>query len=158
MSLLPLFVWLGNTPVGAFMQRSTWGFAVVEMVHLLGLALLGGSVLVIDLSLLGFGLRGVRKTQVVRSLAPLFRLSLVAMLVTGVLLLSEEALKCYYSPAFRLKILALALAVPLSWALHRQALRNGGADDASRRVRFAAALSLALWLCVGIAGRAIGFI
>ena len=82
------------------------------MVHLLGLALLGGSVLVIDLSLLGFGLRGVRKTQVVRSLAPLFRLSLVVMLVTGVLLLSEEALKCYYSPAFRLKILALGAAPP----------------------------------------------
>jgi len=140
------------------MQSSTWGFAVVEMVHLLGLALLGGSVLVIDLSLLGFGLRGVKKSQVVRGLTPVFRLSLVVMLVTGVLLLSEEALKCYYSPAFRLKILALALAVPLSWALHRQALRNGGTDDATSKVKLAAAVSLALWLCVGVAGRAIGFI
>lgn len=39
--LLSLFRWLGTTTVGQFMQSSTWGFAIVEMVHLLALALLG---------------------------------------------------------------------------------------------------------------------
>jgi len=140
------------------MQKSSWGFAVIEMVHLLALAILGGSILVINLRLLGYGLRGVRKGRVVGALAPLFRGSLAVMLVTGVLLLSEEALKCYYSPAFRLKILALALAVPLSWAIHRQTLRNADLDRVSQPWKVAAAVSLVLWLCVGLAGRAIGFI
>ena len=53
MSLHGWFMALAHSPLGHAMQTSKWDFAVVEMVHLLALALLGGSVLVIDLRLLG---------------------------------------------------------------------------------------------------------
>jgi hypothetical protein len=45
-----LFLWLGQTGLGTFMRESTWGFAIVETIHLLGLAVLGGAVLVGNLT------------------------------------------------------------------------------------------------------------
>jgi len=52
-----LFVALGQSALGRYMQTSVWGFAVVEAIHLLAIAVLGGSVLIIDLRLLGVILR-----------------------------------------------------------------------------------------------------
>jgi hypothetical protein len=147
MSLLPLFVWLSRTSVGIFMQQSTYAFAIVEMVHLLALALLGGTVLIADLSLFGIGFKGPKAAELARELSPWLLGSLALMVISGVLLLSEEALKCYYNPAFRLKMLFLFLAVLFYFTIHRRA-----------RSKVTAGVSLALWLSVGLAGRAIGFI
>jgi len=77
--------------------------------------------------------------------------------ISGVLLLSEEALKCYYNPAFRWKMLLLFLAVSFYFTLHRKVVRSA-ATRASMLSRAAAILSLVLWLGVGLAGRVIGFL
>jgi hypothetical protein len=50
--MLSWFIALSHTPLGQYMQNSRWGFAVVEAIHLLGLAVLGGVILVVDLHLL----------------------------------------------------------------------------------------------------------
>jgi hypothetical protein len=93
------------------MQTSKWDFALIEMVHLLALALLGGSVLIVDLRLLGIALKGESARLIGRDLSRVLIASLIAMILTGVALLSEEAGKCYYSPAFRWKMALLAAAV-----------------------------------------------
>ena len=56
MSLLEFFQWLQFSPLLVEMRSSPWIFPIIASVHLLGLALLGGAVLVVDLRLLGFGL------------------------------------------------------------------------------------------------------
>jgi hypothetical protein len=155
--LLPLFQALNNSALGAYMTNSTYGFAMAEVVHLLALALLGGTVLLIDLRLLGIGLRHQTVARVARSLSPLLTGSLVAMLVSGVLLVSGEALKCYYNPAFRVKMLLLVVAVTFYFALHRRVVAKA-AITPSLWTKAAALISLALWLSVGLAGRAIGFL
>jgi hypothetical protein len=60
---------LAHSPLGHAMQTSRWGFAVVEMVHLLGLAILGGSVLIVDLRLLGVILKGESAITINRELS-----------------------------------------------------------------------------------------
>jgi len=80
-------------------------------VHLLALATLGGSVLIIDLRLLGLVLKGESARTIGRDLGRILLGSLVLMIVSGVMLLSEEALKCYYSPAFRWKMTLLFTSV-----------------------------------------------
>jgi hypothetical protein len=155
--VLTAFRWLSQTSVGAFMQQSQYAFAAIEIVHLLALALLGGIVLFVDLSLLGFGSKKTPVGQTARELLPLLIASLVVMAVSGVLLLSEEALKCYYNPAFRWKMLLLFLAVSFYFTLHRKIVRSAAAR-ASFWSKAAAVLSLTLWLGVGLAGRAIGFL
>jgi hypothetical protein len=140
------------------MQTSKWDFALVEMVHLLALAILGGSVLTVDLRLLGFVLKHESAVAIVRDLSRLLLGSLVLMILSGVALLSEEALKCYYSPAFRWKMALLAAAVLFYFTLHRQALLRMGKGEPTWSSRAAAIISLTLWLGVGVAGRAIGLI
>jgi hypothetical protein len=154
MSLLPLFQWAAHTPLFSVMRDSKWGFAVVEMVHLLALASLGGTVLVVDLGILGIGLRRQSPSRVACELAPLFRASLIAMAMSGSLVVSAEALKCYYHPAFRLKMVLFALAVLFHFTVHRRAVQT----PPSLRTKLVAAASLTLWLGVGLAGRAIGFL
>jgi hypothetical protein len=156
--MLSWFVTLGNSGLGQYMQASRWGFAVVEAVHLLGLAVLGGAVLIVDLRLLGLVLKGESARNVSRGLSTLLLSSLALMLVTGIALVSEEALKCYSSPAFRWKMALLAAAVLFYFTLHRAALLRTEKHDVNVWSRVTALISLTLWLGVGVAGRAIGLL
>jgi hypothetical protein len=157
-NLLPWFVALSHSGLGQFMQNSKWGFAVIEAVHLLALALLGGVVLLVDLRLLGVVLRQESARVIGRDLSRLLLGSLAVMIVSGVMLVSEEALKCYHSPAFRWKMVLLAAAVLFYFTLHRQALLRIDKGRPGVWSRTAALISLTLWLGVGIAGRAIGLL
>lgn len=158
MSVHAWFMALANSPLGHLMQTSRWGFAIVEMVHLLGLAILGGSVLVVNLRLLGVILKGESARVIGSNLGRLLLGSLIVMVLSGIAMLSEEAGKCYYSPAFRLKMALLAAAVLFYFTLHRRALLRTDKGTPTVWTRMAAILSLLLWFGVGIAGRAIGLL
>ncbi len=157
MRAVDLFQWLGHTAIGLVIRHSKWGVALTEMVHLLALAALGGSILIVDLRLLGVGLRRQSALRVKREVAPIFWGSLFVILVSGVLILSTEPMKCYHSEAFRAKMLLLFLALLFHFTLHSKAVKAEPAI-ASVWSRSAGAFSLALWLGVGLAGRAIGFL
>jgi hypothetical protein len=152
------FVALSHSALGHAMQTSKWGFALVETVHLLALAALGGSVLMLDLRLLGIVLRKESARIISRDLGRILLGSLLAMILSGVALLSEEALKCYYSPAFRWKMALLVAAVIFYFTLHRIALLRADQNEPNLWSRAAAVISLSLWLGVGVAGRVIGLL
>jgi hypothetical protein len=152
------FVALAHSALGQAMQTSKWGFALVETVHLLAIAALGGSVLVIDLRLLGIILRRESARVISRDLGRILLGSLVLLIFSGIAMLSEEALKCYYSPAFRCKMALLATAVLFYFTLHRRALLHTDRGIPNAWSRGAAIISLTLWLGVGVAGRAIGLL
>jgi putative copper export protein len=134
------------------MSASVWAFAVVEMFHLLALAMLGGTVLILNLRLLGLRLQRRPVQEVARELSPYALASLAVLIFSGALLLIDGPLRYYGNAAFRIKMLLLALAVIFSLTLHRRVIRS------ERNARIAAVISLTLWLSVGLAGRAIGFI
>jgi len=156
--MLSLFVALAHSPLGEYMQSSKWGFALVETVHLLALAILGGSVLMVDLRLLGLILPKESAKTVGKDLSKLLLVSLFFLVLSGVAMLSEEALKCYHNPAFRWKMALLIVAIVFYFTLHRKALINTDKQAPTPWSRAAAVISLALWLGVGVAGRAIGLI
>jgi hypothetical protein len=140
------------------MQTSQWAFAVTEMVHLLALAALGGSVLFLDLRLLGITLRNESASVISRDLSRILLVSLAVMILSGIGLLSEEAMKCFYSPAFRWKMALLVTAVTFYFTIHRKTALRASTTTASLSQRAVAVISLLLWLGVGVAGRAIGLI
>jgi hypothetical protein len=158
MSILQLFRWLSHTPFSVFLRHSTWGFAIIETLHLLGLAALGGAILIVDLRLLGIGLRRQPISRVARELSPVLLGSLGVMLISGALLVMTGPLKYYHSPSFRLKMLFFLLAVAFYFTLHRSVVRSNADVAPSAWSKVAAVVSLALWLGVGLAGRAIGFL
>jgi len=66
MSLLPFFQWVSTTSLSQAISTSPWAFAVTESMHLLALSVIGGAVLIVDLRLLGLGLRSQSVAQVAR--------------------------------------------------------------------------------------------
>ena len=156
MELLPYFEWIEASSLGDAIRQSLWLFPVIEAVHLLGLCVLGGAVLIVDLRMLGVGLRGYAIAQIARDARPWFMGALVLMLTTGAALFASEAIKCYYNTSFWVKITALPLAIVLTLLIRdRMALR---ADmDVTPATKVVGITSIALWLTVAAAGRWIGF-
>ena len=157
MTLLDFFKWLQYSPPLTAMRSSPWVFPVIASIHLMGLALIGGAVLVVDLRLLGFGLRRQPVAQVARDAERWMLVSLLVLLPTGILqFMCFAATKYYYLTAFWLKITTLSLALVFTFAVRRRVVM---ADE--RRIspvwnRLVALVSLALWSTVAIAGRLIG--
>ena len=155
--LLPFFQWCESTALGTAIRMSPWAFAVIESVHLLGLAVIGGAVLLVDLRMLGFGLRNQRIAELARAVFPWLVGSLVVMLLTGVGLFLSEPLKCYDSRAFWVKMISLGLAMLFTLTIRRRVTL---ADETRVRpiwFKLVALVSLALWFGVGGGGRWIGF-
>jgi uncharacterized protein DUF6644 len=155
--LLPFFQWCESTALGTAIRMSPWAFAVIESVHLLGLAVIGGAVLLVDLRMLGFGLTNQRIAELAGAVFPWLVGSLVVMLLTGVALFLSEPLKCYDSRAFWVKMISLGLAMLFTFSIRRAVTM---ADETRVRpiwFKLVALVSLALWFGVGGGGRWIGF-
>src|ERR1700744_851046 len=146
------FIWFGHTPVGLYMRDSTNGFAVVETAHLLGLALLGGVILLLGLGALNRAVAGETPASTARSLRPVFAVGVTVMLASGVLLVASKPLRYFLSSPFRWKIALLAAGVALYAWLDRRLTRPGH-DAVTRTDRQLAALLIILWFGVGLAGR-----
>jgi len=155
--LLAFFKWCEASGVGKGISGSVYLFPVVEAVHLLGLAVIGGAVLIVDLRLAGLGLRHQPVSRVARDAEPWLIASLLVMLVSGFLLMASEAMRCYYNGAFWLSIWSLLLAMIFTFTIRR---RVAAADaDAVKPIwaRLVALVSVMLWSGVGIGMRGIGF-
>src|SRR4030095_13808455 len=117
---LPFFTWCENTAIGEAIRNSQWLFPVIESVHLLGLVVIAGAVLVVDMRLFGVGLRRQPVAVLARDAQPWLIGGLVVMVTTGVLLFLAEAIKCYYSAAFAVKMTSLFLALIFTFTVRRQ--------------------------------------
>jgi hypothetical protein len=150
-----------NTAGGTAIRESIWVFPVLDAVHVWSLALFFGSVTVFDLRLLGVGLRREPVFEVARRLLPWTGTGFACMAVTGGLLFWSEPMKCYGSTAFRVKLVAMILAGVNALAFHLTTYRSVAAWDQTRptpvSARLAGFVSLALWICVAVSGRLVGY-
>jgi hypothetical protein len=154
--LLPFFQWCEAMWLGNAIRDSLWLFPVIEAVHLLGLCVLGGTVILVDLRMLGLGLGRQTIAQLARDARPWLIASLVVMLATGTALFLSESVKCYYSQSVWVKITTIPLAIAFTFTIRDWTARAGGLD-ATRRTRAVALASLTLWFVIAAAGRWIGF-
>jgi len=146
---------LEMTYIGRAIRESLWLFPAIEAVHLLGLAVIGGSILVVDMRLLGAGITRLRSSEVLASAKPWFVGALVTMFATGIPLFLSEAIKCFYNTSFWVKMVALATGIVFTFAVrNRVASRDGAPPWLARTI---GALSRAVWFTVAAAGRWIGF-
>jgi hypothetical protein len=157
MSVLSFFTWCESSSLGEAIRNSHWLFPVIECFHLLGLALLGGSVLVVNLSLLGFGLGPRPVAQLWRDTRPWLAGSLAVMLASGFLLFTSEAVKLYYHEAFWVKMTSLLLSIVFTFTVQRATALQDPGHVSRLRSRAVALASLLLWSAVGTGGRWIGF-
>jgi uncharacterized membrane protein YhdT len=157
MSLLTFFQWCEASGIGETIRRSSWLFPVIEAIHLLGLGVIGGAVLVVDMRLLGLGLRRQSAAQLTRDAQPWLVGSLVLMIITGGLLFLSEAIKCYYHDAFWFKMTCLFLAIVFTFTIQRKVTMTEETRLSPVWSKVVAVVSVLLWAGVGIGGRWIGF-
>ena len=151
-SLLPAFEWLQGTHIGETIRHSAALIALLEIVHLIGLALLIGTILMVDLSLLGRGIGRQPVSRIARELRNWTIAGLAIMLASGPLILTSEAVRCYKTPAFWVKMALLALAITFHLTIHRRVVQ---ADPPGASAKAVARVSLALWFGVALAGKGI---
>jgi hypothetical protein len=151
------FMWCETTAVHNAIANSLWAFAVIESIHLLALAAIGGAVLVVDMRMLGLGLKQQPISEVARNAYPWLVGSLIVMIATGIPLFLSEPTKCYYSYPFWVKMTALALAIVYTFTIRRAVTRSDESRFGPVVYKLTALASLMLWFTVGAAGRWIGF-
>jgi hypothetical protein len=95
MSIYPFFEWWSNSPLGTYVRHSSYAVPLVEVVHLIGLATLLGSLVVMDLGLIGIGMRRQPVGEYARSLATWEWRGLTLMVLSRVPIFMQEAIRCY---------------------------------------------------------------
>lgn len=153
--LFPFFDWLGHSGVGLTIRSSRVLIALTEIIHLLGLTMLVGTVLMVDMALFGFGIRRHPTARIAAELAPWTTGGLAVMLISGPLILSSEARKCYDSSFFWEKMAILVAAIIFHFTVHRRVARSEP-PAGPFRARLVACVSLGLWISVALAGKMIG--
>jgi hypothetical protein len=139
------------------MRASPWLFPVIATIHLMGLALIGGAVLVVDLRLLGFGLRNQPVAALAHDAERWLLRGLAVMVFTGILLFMCFATKYYFLTFFWVKMAALILVVIFTLSVRRRVAMANDADVNPMRCKLVALVSMFLWTTVAVGGRYIGF-
>jgi hypothetical protein len=131
----------------------------IQTVHILAVALVISSVLLLSLGVFGLHGRGQPLARTVGRFVPAIRWGLPVLLVSGALMITAEPDRALPNPAFQLKMALLVAAAALTWASTRR-LQGGSAlraPGAGVGMRVATAVALGLWLAVLVAGRWIAY-
>jgi hypothetical protein len=158
MSFLAWVTWLNDTSWSMFLRENDYAFAIIETIHVIGLAFSVGLIMWVDLRLVGASMKGLRVSDVIAQFERWAIGGFLVMFVSGMLLLLSEPLKCYSAVSFRIKAILLIAAGLNVWFFNAQVRSNIGEWDASGRTpawraRLAGMLSLTLWLGIIVAGR-----
>jgi len=160
-TLLEALTALQNMALPSALRVSRWVYPVVNASHILGLALLFGAILPLDLRLLGFW-RKMPIKPLARVLIPVAVSGLMISVTTGLLLFSVGAAKYAATPLFQVKLLLLLAAVVNALLLRRAADWTLALVPEmpvnSARLQLAGGLSIALWLAVIFCGRFLAYI
>jgi hypothetical protein len=142
------------SPPAQWLRFSRWGYAAVNTTHVIGIALLVGGILPLDLRLLG-AWRSVALEPLARVLVPVAATGLLLAMATGAFLFITRAPEYAAIDLFLLKLALIAMG-----GLHALILHFGpGLENASRaRLRTAGAVSLSIWLAALVCGRLLAFV
>jgi hypothetical protein len=155
-SFRPYFEWCGNTWLGTTVRDTIWAFPLIETFHLLALAVLLGSVLIVNLSVFGLGKRYVPAAQMARQMEPWMLVSIGVLIASGIPMAFSEPMKCFESISFPIKMGLILLGIASQLTIQRKWVIAG--DTTARKAKFAAVLSIAIWTLVGAAGKGIPYV
>lgn len=161
MDLQSLFQQLHDTPVATAIRESGTLFPWIESVHVLAITTVVGSIIIVDLRLLGVASRKRPISRLSAEVLPITWTAFVIAAITGSLLFSSNAVKYSHNTMFLAKMSLLVLAFFNMLAFHAITSRGIERWDAAptppTRVRLTGAASLLIWIAVITCARWIGF-
>ena len=149
-----------HSGIGEWMRSNVLAMPWVNAAHVLCVTLVFGSVLVVDLRLLGLLDRGRTVTGISREMLRLTWAAFAGAAVSGALFFSANATTYWFNTAFRFKMLAIVLAGINMLVFQTATFRSVAAWDRNtppRAAKIAGALSILIWVSVIVLGRVIGF-
>jgi hypothetical protein len=157
---MDFLVWLEGTGIANAIRTIPWMYPAFETGHYIGLSLLVGGILLIDLRVLGFA-RGLSLRSMI-GLLPFVWVGFIINVTTGSLLFIYGAIGFGTNRAFWLKMTFMVLAglnaLAFDWSVRRATADWVTADLPPQHVKIFATASLALWLCVVTTGRWMAYI
>ena len=161
MSLDGIFHWLESGSISAAVRESAWVFPAVESVHVIAITLVVGSILIVDLRVLGWASRQERVTDITRSILPWTWGVFCVAAISGFTLFAAKAHTYFANLNFQIKMVLMAMAFVNMLVFHLVPFRSVRSWDIGRPAPFPAKLacgvSLTLWVLIVAMGRWIGF-
>jgi Family of unknown function (DUF6644) len=155
--------WLSTTLPSVFLQEhNAWAIPTIQSIHIVGIAMVMGSVLMIDLRILGWAGMDSTLRQTTSRFGPWLTGSLGLLLATGILMVVAEPVRELVTFSFWLKMalvaVVAAVAVTFQWALRRH--ERQWEDAVVHRpfvVKTLAILTFVLWASIIVLGRLIAY-
>ena len=156
--LLPLFEWLDGLRVGDWISTSSYAAPLINVAHILALVMLFGSLLIVDLRLLGRGMTQQPVAKVARAARPWLIGALICMLLTGLPQVLSLPIRQYYSPFFWMKMRLLLVALIFTFTLRHKVTMADEASVGPVWGKVVGLVSIGLWTWVAIEARLIGLL
>ena len=137
------------------LNNTEWAFPLTECFHITAFALSIGTIMLVDLRMLGLGLMRQTPGQLTRSTGIWTFAGLVIVILSGLLIFSSDPIHYIHNQAFKAKITMLVLAILYNYTIHRKiALSNASAGV----TKVVGGLSVLLWISVVFGGLWIAFV
>ncbi len=137
------------------LNSNEWAFPLTECFHIAAFAFSVGTIAVVDVNMLGIGLRKTTAAQLVKDTGIWTLLGLIVVITSGLAIFSSDPIHYYYNKSFRFKMFALLAGIVYNYTIHRKVALSGNSSGASVAV---AAVSILIWVSIVFAGLFIAFI
>ena len=136
------------------LNNNEWAFPLTECFHIAAMALSVGMIVLVDLRLLGVGLRGQTAAQLVAETELWTLAGLAVVIASGLMIFSSDPVAYLHSGPFLFKMAALLVAIVYNYTIHRMVACGNASPLAGKLV---GGFSLALWCSLVFAGIFIAF-
>jgi hypothetical protein len=154
--------WIDSTPLSQAIQSAKWVVPTVQTIHIVGIAAVMSSILMIDLRLLGIVGRDQPLARVASRFRPVIWWTLPVLLASGLVMIIGEPLRSLANWVFQLKMFLLILAILVTLAFQMPLAGNPSHWESTTArqltARVIAAVSLLLWVGIVFAGRWIAYL
>jgi hypothetical protein len=161
MTIDQLLQLIEHSALATLVREGDWWFPLAECLHVLAITTVFGSILMMDLRLLGLASRDSAVSKLSQEVLPYTWVAFACAVITGTIMFIARAQTYWHNPQFQLKFLFMALAAANMLIFHFGAFRRVADWDAAllppSAARLAGALSISLWIIVVFFGRWIGF-
>jgi hypothetical protein len=158
MNLTRLWQMSYDSPTVDILRNSKHAIPIIQGVHLLGIALLLGSVVILNFRLIGIGLSGIKLEVVAKQVWSWGTAGLIMAIVSGFFVFLPDPARYAANTSFVTKMSLLLASILFQYTIYRRIVRAEVASHAERRHVLLGIVSLFLWFGVGWAGRAIAFL
>jgi len=149
--------WISETGLSLWIQTHFWAIPTIQVFHIAALAALFGSVLMINLKVLGF-LGGHRSyAETAARFVPWIRWGFVVLLISGTLLIIGEPVRELPNPIFWVKMILIAVTVPISLLFNMRVAKVDAGGGITAAHKLGAVLLIVLWCAIMMGGRWIAY-